>query len=181
MVSFLLMIILLIGIYTGARRGLVLQVVYTVGYLISFIVAAMYFGELGPKLEMYVPYPSATQNSQLPFFDESLKFSLDQAFYCGVAFVLILFAGWLITRLIGGLLNRLTFAPILKQINWIGGGFLGFITVYIGTFLVLYLMSMLPMPDIQNALEKSFLAKFMIQHTPILSKQVYDWWVQTKI
>ncbi|MGX7200318.1 CvpA family protein [Enterococcus nangangensis] len=177
MLTLFIWIVLGLAIYGGARRGLVLQVIYTVGYMISFMVAQSYYQTLAPKLEMFVPYPSATQSSKMVFFNQTISLDLDHAFYAAIAFCLILFAGWLVTRFIGIFFNSLTYFPILRQINWLGGGLVSFIVAYAGLFLFLYILSMVPLDFVQDLFRSSSLARFMVEHTPLLSDKVQDLWV----
>ena len=58
MLTFIIVLTLLWGIYTGVRRGLILQIVYTVGYFISFLVAREYYTVIAAKIDLLVPYPS---------------------------------------------------------------------------------------------------------------------------
>ena len=175
------LIILALGAYGGARRGLVLQLVMTTGYFVSYIAASQYYKELGRHLNLLIPYPAASEGTQLAFYNQTIVFSLDQAFYNGVAFLLILFIGWLLTRFVGGLLNSLTYIPVLKQVNTLGGALLAFIVSYTGIFLVLVLLTMLPFASIQEAFNNSRLAQMIVENTPILSKQIYNWWIQTTL
>ncbi|WP_211221926.1 CvpA family protein [Lacticigenium naphthae] len=175
-----IILILFIGTYSALQRGLILQLVLTIGYTISFYLAVNYYNQLSEPLEMMIPYPTAPMNYEFVFFDQSLIFGLDQAFYNGMAFLIILLIGWFATRIIGGLLNFVTEIPILKQINQVGGAVLGFVVNYIGIFLFLFLGSMLPLDIVQNTFESSTLARFIVQETPQLSEQVYNWWVNSR-
>ncbi|ALV22897.1 MULTISPECIES: CvpA family protein [Carnobacterium] len=174
-----IIVILAIGVYGGARRGLLLQLVMTVGYVAAYIVAGRYYKELGSHLELLIPYPAAAENSQFLFYNQTIGFNLDQAFYNGIAFVLILFIGWLLTRFIGGLLNSIMFIPVLKQLNTLGGAALAFAVTYVGIFLILVLLTMLPMDSVQTAFSNSSLASTIVEKTPVLSQQIYDWWIGT--
>ena len=95
-----ILIFLLIGYYTGARRGLALQLVHVLGYLITYILAANLFQPFARFLEMYVPYPNILPDSTIHIYDTALHLKLDRIFYNGVAFVGIMLLGWLITRLL---------------------------------------------------------------------------------
>lgn len=181
MLTILILLILAFAVYTGARRGLVLQLVYSIGYLASFLVARHYYQDLAPKLELFIPYPSATIDSKLVFFDETLSLSLDQAFYAGVSFLVILLAGILVTRFIGIFFHSLTFLPLVHQLNWLGGGLLSFVVTYVAVFLLLYLLSLVPLDFIQSQFESSSLAHWMVEKTPIFSKQMYDLWITKMI
>jgi uncharacterized membrane protein required for colicin V production len=154
MLTILIIICLGTSFYAGYRRGLMLQIVYGVGYVLSFMVAQTKYRALGEKLELLIPYPAPTEKTTLVLFDKNLIFDLDKAFYAGVAFMIILFIGWLITRFVGIFCYKLT--------------------------LVLTLLAMLPVDFIQNLFKKSSLARFLVDSTPIVSGLIKDWWI-TKI
>ncbi len=177
MITFGILILLAIAFYSGARRGFALQIVYTVGYTISLIVARTFYQELATHLELLIPYPAATEDSKMVFFSAAEALHLDKAFYGAVAFLLILFLGWLVTKFVAIFFRKLTFLPVVKQLNTFGGGILNFVVVYVGIFLVLFVLSMVPLDTIQNLFRNSFLASFIVEHTPFFSKTVYDWWV----
>ena len=177
MLTLIIVLSLLWGIYTGVRRGLILQVVYTVGYFISFLVAREYYAVVAEKIDLLVPYPSIELGKELLFYSEQVSFVLDQAFYNGLAFILLLFAGWLVTRFVGSMLNSLAFFPIIKQLNELGGAALGFLIQYIGIFLLLTLASMIPLDFIQQLYVDSDLAAWMVSETPYFSRLIYEWWI----
>lgn len=177
MLTLIIIIALAIGFYTGVRRGLVLQIVLTVGYLISFITAKKYYLDLGKKLELLVPYPAPTATSQLVFFKGEAIFKLDEAFYAGLAFIIILAIGWLVTRFIGLLCHNLTFFPVVKQLNLLGGGILGFVMVYLGIFFCLLVLTLVPVDFIQNLFKGSSLAHFIVSKTPYFSEKVLELWL----
>ena len=70
----------------------------------------------------------------------------------------------------------LKYLPVLGFVARILGAVFGMIEFYISIFLVLYLLAMLPIDFIQNALSRSLLAKSMFEHTPLLSELVKNWW-----
>ena len=135
MLTILILLLLAFGFYTGAKRGLILQVLYSVGYLISYFVARTYYKEVASHLELYIPYPSVTPTSKLVFFNQEISLDLDKAFYSAVAFLLLLFAGWLVVRFLAIFLHGLTFIPVLKQVNGLLGGVLSVLVLYVGLLL----------------------------------------------
>ena len=177
MLTFVILILLAIAAYSGARRGLVLQIVYTVGYFLSFLAAEFFYQDLAPKLEMFIPYPSATQTSKMVFFDQTISLDLDKAFYAAVAFIIILVIGWLLTHFIGIFFNSLTFLPLVNQLNWLGGGLLSVIVMYVGIFILLSILTLVPLDLIQNQFKSSGLARWIVENTPILSNKIQDLWV----
>lgn len=181
MLTLLILLLFAIGFYTGARRGLILQVLYTVGYLCSYLIAKTYYKSLASHLELFIPYPSPTADTKLVFFKQELTLDLDQAFYGAVAFLLILAAGWLVVRFLAIFAHGLVFIPVLKQANWLAGGLINLIVVYIGVFLALSAASMLPVDAVQNQFKNSGLAQSIIKNTPIFSKQIYHLWIEQMI
>ncbi|MBO0418567.1 CvpA family protein [Vagococcus fluvialis] len=180
MLTILIIICLGTSFYAGYRRGLMLQIVYGVGYVLSFMVAQTKYRALGEKLELLIPYPAPTEKTTLVLFDKNLIFDLDKAFYAGVAFMIILFIGWLITRFVGIFCYKLTFMPVIKQGNDLAGGIVNALFTLVGLTLVLTLLAMLPVDFIQNLFKKSSLARFLVDSTPIVSGLIKDWWI-TKI
>lgn len=179
----IIILLLILSIFSGARRGLVLQLVLTIGYAASFWFALNYYQMLSEYVEMFVPYPTPLSTSDNPFvlYGIELLFELDGPFYRGVSFVVLLFAGWLITRIVGGLFQALADIPVVRTVNAIGGAVLSFVVHYIGIFLILFVLSMMPIAMIQDQFESSALAREIVTDTPELSQQVYDWWVQQGI
>ncbi|WP_207695144.1 colicin V production family protein [Enterococcus sp. DIV0212c] len=181
MLTLLILLLLAIGFYTGAKRGLVLQILYTFGYLCSYFIAKAYYKDLASHLELYIPYPSPTAETKLVFFKQELTLDLDQAFYGAVAFLLILVAGWLVVRFLAIFAHGLVFIPVLKQANGLAGGLISLVVIYVGIFLVLSMLSMLPMDSVQNQFKNSGLAQFIVKDTPIFSKQIYHLWIEQMI
>lgn len=174
-----IIVFLLIGIYSGARRGLVLQLLLSLGFLASYYFAGKYYLDVSEYLQLMIPYPSASLNDSFVFYNSALGLQLDEAFYHGISFLLILFIGWLLTRFIGGVAQGVKFLPIVKQVNSIGGAVLSGIVSYVGIFLVLFVLTMLPIDFIQEQFASSALARTIVENTPALSDQIYNWWIST--
>ncbi len=173
--------ILFIGMYSGARRGLVLQLILTVGYALSYYFASQYYLKAADHLKLLVPYPQASLNDTFVYYDQAIALHLDDAFYNGISFLLLLGIGWLLTRFVGGLLNGVTALPIIKQVNKLGGAVLGGVVSYVAIFLLLFILTMLPLGFIQEQFAHNALAQSIVEHTPKISHQIYEWWVNSSI
>ncbi|MFD2681527.1 CvpA family protein [Bacillus seohaeanensis] len=176
MLDLALLIILLIGFLVGLKRGFILQVIHMTGFIISFIIAYLYYDKLAPKLTLWVPYPILDEQSNLNMLFESTN--LDQAYYRVIAFALIFFAVKIILHIIGSMLDFVTHLPLLKQLNVLGGGLLGFIEIYLIVFILLYIAVLLPIEAVQTQINSSFIAEVMVKHTPVFSEQVQQWWIK---
>lgn len=67
MLSLIVVAILAYCCYSGARRGMWLQGVHVVGYLLSLVLARFTYLPLGVFMTQWVPYPSATEQSKFVF------------------------------------------------------------------------------------------------------------------
>lgn len=56
------------------------------------------------------------------------------------------------------------------------GAVLGLIEFYFIMFVLLYVLALLPIDMIQNLISGSVLTGWMLEHTPILSEMVKNWW-----
>lgn len=172
-----ILLIFAIAIYAGARRGVIMQGVYTVCYGLLLMLAAHFCQSIGGKIQLWVPYPSAVETSRFTFFEKSVGLSLDQAFYNGVGFILVIVAGVLVIKFLLLFVSHLTFIQFPQPYGQILGGFLSFIVSYVAIFLVLYCLALIPVSSIQQALDHSVLAKIMVLHTPVLTRFITDLWI----
>ena len=87
MLDILIILLLLAGLITGFRRGLIVQIIHMTGFIIALVVAYKYYQILAEKFVLWIPYPGVTAGSKLSFAVEELD--LDETFYRLLAFVLI--------------------------------------------------------------------------------------------
>ena len=170
MLDLAILLFLIIGFFVGLKRGFIMQFVHIAGFIIAYIVAYLYYGELAPKLTLWVPYPNFGEGTTLKILTDSS--SAETAFYRAIAFVIIFFAVKILMQIIGSMLDFIAHLPILRQLNIWAGGILGFLEIYLIIFIVLYIAALIPMELFQNPLDNSFLAKAIVNHTPILSQQI---------
>lgn len=172
MTTFIILFILFIGVYAGARRGLIVQTIHTVGYCLTLLMANFFHKQLAVTFEMLIPYPSDSTASQFKLYNLVTTLDFDKFFYNILAYICLILIGWLITRIIAGSLNHLAKLPIISHFNFIGGALLGLICNWIGLFFILTLLSVLPINSIQNIFEPNTLATFIVKQTPIFSQDV---------
>ncbi|WP_249870928.1 CvpA family protein [Oceanobacillus saliphilus] len=174
MLDLILIVILIFGILMGLKRGFILQLLHLTGFIIAFIVAVMYYDELGTRLALWIPYPELSNESAWAGFLQSLP--LETAFYNAIAFALIFFAVKIILQIIASMLDFVASIPIISSVNKLLGAVLGFLEVYLISFILLYILALTPIEGIQNAINNSAIALFVIEQTPYLSEKVLDLW-----
>lgn len=177
MLTIVILLILLAGFIVGLRRGLILQIVHMFGFVVAFIIAAMMYNDLAPKLKLWVPFPSSGESTSFRMLFETI--GLEEAFYHALAFFIIFVAVRILLQLVGSMLDFLSQFPLLKQFNHVSGGAVGLVEAYLGLFIVLYIAAMLPVELVQNQLQQSALATFIVTDTPILTNLIKGMWFQT--
>lgn len=173
--NFILIIILLFGFFMGLKRGFILQALHLVGYIVSFIVAALYYDKLADKLSLWIPYPDISDDSLWASFLQSAP--LEQAFYNAIAFAVIFFAVKILLQIVASMLDFVSAIPILGSINKLLGAVLGFIEVYVLIFIVLFILALTPLTQVQTWMNDSSVAMFIIEKTPVLSKEIMSLWL----
>lgn len=176
MIDLLLLLLLILGIFTGFKRGFILQLFHIIGFIVAFVVAVMYYDDLSPRLNLWVPYPALPEDSSWAVFTESMP--LEQAFYNAVAFAVLFFGVKIILHIIASMLDFVSELPVLNSLNTILGGILGFIETYVITFVVLYIAALVPLEIVQNSLNSSIIAEFIIEKTPVFSEQLKTLWIE---
>ncbi|MDP4085370.1 MAG: CvpA family protein [Bacillota bacterium] len=176
MLSIAIIILLIVGFFTGLRRGFILQAFHLVGFIIAYAVADIYYTKLAPKLTLWIPYPNFGNNSSLKLL--SSNGHMEDAFYRAVAFVIIFLAVKIVLQIFGAMFDFIAHLPILKQLNIWAGGLLGFCEVYLVIFILLYIAALIPMEVVQKPLENSFVATEIVKNTPIFSQQIKHLWIE---
>ena len=174
MLDLALFIILILGFFIGLKRGFILQLIHLIGFIVAFIIAYLNYEKLAPKLTLWVPYPSFGSGTTIQMlFDNA---NLEDAYYRAIAFVVIFFAVKIVLQIIGSMLDFVANLPILKQLNIWAGGILGFIEIYLIIFILLYIAALVPIDSLQSLMNDSFMAKGIINNTPILSEKIKEMW-----
>ncbi|WP_088006651.1 CvpA family protein [Indiicoccus explosivorum] len=174
MLDILLLILLVVGLIVGFTRGLVVQLIHMVGFIIALFVARLYYEPLADHFDLWVPYPAITEASRFTIAVE--KLDLTETFYQMFSFALIFFVTWFVLQILASILNFLKFLPVLGFFSRILGAFFGLVEAYILLFFALYLFALLPVAIVQDTIGSSFLAQLLLEHTPVLTEQAKDWW-----
>lgn len=174
MISIIILLVLIFGFFMGLKRGFILQMMHLLGFVISFIVATLYFRKLASHLSLWIPYPELGDDKIWAVFLNSMP--LENAFYNAIAFAIIFFVTKIMLQIIASMLDFLANLPVLRHLNKLLGAILGFVEVYFIIFIVLFILALLPVETVQLKIQGSFVAKIIIEHTPFLSKAVESLW-----
>lgn len=154
-----------------------MQAVQLVGYIITFMLATKFYEPISEYVEMLVPFPSVTQNSDLVFYNEAQSFLVDQAFYRVITFVAIWLIGWLITKFLAVFFTRVTYYNVLNHVNHIGGGIVNLLITFVMIYIFLFILSLIPLEFIQQQFVDNPLAYRIVSDTPFLSNWAAETWL----
>ncbi|MFC6314368.1 CvpA family protein [Lapidilactobacillus achengensis] len=161
-----LITMLLSAWYRGYKRGLIKELLYSVGTLLVFLLALFYDKQLGSLL-VKVATNYDLSNEMTAFIGQS------------VGFWVIMFVGHLVIRWIGRLSQSVTWLPVIKQANGLGGALLAGLMMYLGIFLALAILNVIQPEWYMNQYINSPVAQFVVEKTPIVSQKVIDWLFHT--
>lgn len=177
MIGIAILILLLLSFYSGARRGIALQSVYSGGFILSWLIAVVFYQGWGKKIELFVPYLSVSPNSKLAFYTQEQSFDLDRVYYAGIAFLGLLLLGYLVTRFVGVFAESLRYKQLLPVVDPVIAGTLNFLIIYIFIVMILKIAATLPVDFIQQLFKKSAFASWMVQKSPFLSAYLEKIWL----
>ena len=169
MISLLLLLVLAWGFYIGYRRGLLLQVYYLISAMASAFVAGQFYKGLGEQFHLLVPYANPQEGQGTFFFPSDQLFQLDKVFYAGIGYLLVLLLHLLPSKKLGGKLFQVS-AGILSML----------VTLFV-LQMTLTILATIPMAAVQNPLEKSIVAKHIIQSIPVTTSWLKQIWVTNLI
>ncbi len=166
MIDIILIVLFILGVFTGWRRGFISSLIRILGFLLSLYIAYHYYEQTAITLKKL--FPINITNSQIV--------NIEQFIYEIVAFALLFIGTRLVISFLGSLLNGVFQLPLLKQVNSLLGGILGLIEVYLFSVLALFIALIVPIEAIHTLLHNSKIAYFIVQNTPFVSTQLMELW-----
>lgn len=159
-----ILILSLLGLWTGYRQGLMLQLVKLVTLVASYGVAFLFYKPLAQKLTEW--FPIATQSGKDIFSSVAGVLPIQQMIYSSISFALLFIGAGIVLRWVGSILNEVAKLPILSIINRLGGGFLGLVKSSIIILLLLVIAYALPLPAVHQAIDGSMLGSYAVKKSP---------------
>lgn len=171
--TLILLIILLIGLIVGYRRGIILQALHLIGTISALVIASLNYEALGSRFYLVMPYPSTAQlNPNAVLSDVS---NLEYAYYYMFAFFLIFIISKIIIQIIVSGFDYLQQVTTGGLVTSIGGTVLGLIEIVYVLVVILFFTATVPYPPVQEALAESGIATFIMEHTFIISEKLIEW------
>lgn len=166
MIDIIIVVLFILGIFTGWRRGFISSLIRLLGFLLSLYIAYHYYEQTAITLKKL--FPIDITSSQIV--------NVEQFIYEIVAFALLFIGTRLVISFLGSLLNGVFQLPLLKQVNALLGAILGLVEVYLFSVLALFIALIVPIETLHTLLHSSKLAYFIVQNTPFVSEQLMELW-----
>lgn len=193
-IDYAIIAILLLGAFSGYRKGLLMSVSSIICLMVSILVAKTYYKVVArflventaieEKIRVYLTEKGFIQSMLLSPSGESTVFSMSKSFsgdlnsfvtvliINAISVVLIFLAARLLLGIAEGLMAGVMSMPGLKEVNGIGGAVVGLLKNIIIIMLVFMIIapasSLKPFSMISEGLEASTLAKYFYTYNFIL-------------
>lgn len=162
MILTLLVILLLFAAWRrGWRRGLVKEILFTLGNAAIFLIALYYDSPLGNQLLTWSRQGDPS-DPMAAFVAQSL------------AFTLILFVGHWLIRALAQASQIITWLPVIKQTNQLAGALIALVLTYLMIYLGLTLLNMIQPTWFITQYQHSQLAQFILTKTPLMGQTIIN-------
>lgn len=184
--DFLLLAFLLFSIIRGWIKGLVSQLLDFTGVVIAFFLASRYGEVFGTwlasflNLEKYATKAVVTEAegqgasnilvSSLKGIIPDVVAALQNMLGYAILFLLVMLA----IKLLSPVFRSLNKIPIVGKLNTVGGAVFGFLKGVLVSLVIIWVLSMLPLPKVMNFMEASLLAPAMLTILPGLFEWVFN-------
>jgi len=162
--DWIIFILLVLGLATGYKQGLMIQLVKLVSFFASYVIALLFYKPLSKVLVEW--FPISQESGSNLFSSLASSEPIAGFIYTSAAFVLLLIVSGIILRLIGVILNGIAQLPVISTFNQVGGGIMGFIKNGLAIFLLLMIASALPLPAVQQTIQESVFGTFVVENSP---------------
>lgn len=193
-IDYAIIAILLLGAFSGYRKGLLMSVSSIICLMVSILVAKTYYKAVAlllventaieEKIRIYLTEKGFIQSMLMSPSGESTVFSMSKSFGSdlnsfvtvliinAISVVLIFLAARLLLGIAEGLLAGVMSVPGLKEVNGIGGAVVGLlkniIIIMLAFMIIAPASSLKPLSMISEGLEASTLAKYFYTYNFIL-------------
>ncbi|SDH34350.1 Uncharacterized membrane protein, required for colicin V production [Alteribacillus persepolensis] len=178
MLSLLIIVILLGSFFIGLRRGFILQLIHLVSFFAALFVAFFFYREAAEYLRLWLPHPKVESDGDGVISMMVESFNNEAVYYAGISFFLLFIMTKILLQMIGSMLDFVSRIPVLQMVNRWLGGLLGFVETYVVLVVFLITAALIPIENLQQMLEGSWVANLMIYHTPFLSEWLHSLWTE---
>ncbi len=166
----LIIVFLILGTVIGYRKGLILQAMNLLGYVVALVVAFRFATDAAPFIGRIVPFsgPDMADGSLL-----SGLFDGQSVLYTIIAFLLLFILTKVFMSILARILHGIAKLPGLNLINRLLGGGLGLVQVALFSFITIHVLKFLPWETGQMWVEQSSIALWLLEQSPLFRSSFF--------
>ncbi|HPZ22045.1 MAG TPA: CvpA family protein [Bacillota bacterium] len=184
--DFLILAFLAFCIIRGWKRGFVSQVLDFAGVLVAFFIASRYGETVGRWLAGFLNLEKFATKAVVAEAEGQGASNLIVGTLKGVipdvvaalqnllGYVILFFLTLITVKLLSSLFKSLNEVPVLGKLNTWGGILFGFLKGAVITLVVMWVLSLLPLPKVMEFMEASLLAPVLLKIAPGLFEWVFN-------
>jgi uncharacterized membrane protein required for colicin V production len=173
-----ILIIFLVGIFSGYRSGLIRQAIHLFGFFLSFIAAFLLYDDVAPLLRRIIPYPQTNKPS---FFSYLIDLAhLEDMFYSAISFGLLFFITKWALVIIANMFDLIASFPVINTVNRVSGAVIGLCSTFMLLFVLIHILLVIPSPSLHQYLSKSSLVQLLTEKSPFFTDQLQDFPTSSK-
>lgn len=176
LLDWIILSLLVIGLFWGYSKGLILQLFQLLGWLLAFIIAYIGYDTVAPLLRTVIPFPQSTDTSAFSYATET--FQLENMFYSALAFCLLFFLSRIAISYLARLLHFVSSLPILNMANRVSGAIIGFLTTFVILLILINVLYVMPSSAIHEQLNQSNLVQILAKDTSFIYSIFQKLWKQ---
>lgn len=182
----LIIAFLIFSIIRGGKRGLISQILDLAGVVIAFFVASRYGAAFGrwvsgflnlEKFATKVVVTEAESKGLSSLLVGSLKGIVPDvvvALQNILGYIILFFLVLAAAKLLSLIFKSLSRIPVLGTLNTFGGVLFGFLKGALITLVIVWILSMLPIPRVMDFMESSLLAPILLNIAPGIYERVFN-------
>lgn len=159
---------LVMALFRGFHRGLVIEILNLVGTIGVLIFARLFYQPVGQALSSFLTGVHLVETGVMTTLIINV-----------VAFFILTSIGWAVVRFVARLSRKVTWLPVIKQVNSLAGGIVAVVVAYLVIFVCLTVANLINTPYVQAQMTASPLATYIVKQTPVLTSDYLNNWIQT--
>lgn len=98
MTSFLILLFFILSIGVGVYRGAILQGIHSIGLLVAYLFAVLFYQNLVDLVTLWVPYVGFDIENTFVYYPVALLQNMDVIYFRLVALLAIILLVWIVTK-----------------------------------------------------------------------------------
>lgn len=168
---------LILAFMNGYRYGFVNTLARSIGYFAIAIIAFLFAHPLGKIIANFInnSYVAFRPNVPVNVINQGNQFLASSLSFA----IIYIIGGFFVHSILKGL-NFIKKIPVIGFVNALLGGIISLVLTYVICFFILQMLSLMNIDWVRNQFVQAPILNAILDKTPILSDQIYQWWISEK-